>query len=72
MTQSGLNIEEQIMAREMIFQQMNKAWAMEETKAMMEGRVSDPKFAQQKMQHEMIAQKIKGPEFNNVQQMMMR
>jgi hypothetical protein len=51
MTQNGLNMEEQIMARQMIFQQMNQAWAMEENKAMMEGRTADPQFVQQKIHH---------------------
>lgn len=39
------------MAREMIFKQMNNAWAMEEGKAMAEGRLGDPQFVQKKMAH---------------------
>ena len=51
MTQNGMSMEEQIMAREMVFQQMNNAWALEESKAMVEGRLGDPQFVQQKMAH---------------------
>lgn len=39
---------------------MNNAWAMEESKAMVEGRLADPKFVQQKMAHEMNVQRVQG------------